>query len=118
MTQSTTTEQEALVLLSWYEEGDGFAQGTKAPHNWVLRAESELRRLNSYVIELESEAQANARIIGASAENELALRARVQELQRRVAKLEKTFCTRHRQSKASCVDARGYFLQHAEHRKV
>ena len=94
MTQSASAEQEALVLLSWYEEGDGFAQGTKAPYNWVLRAESELRRLNSYVIELESEAQANARIIGASAENELALRARVQELQRRVAKLENELSAR------------------------
>ena len=57
-------------------------------------AAAELCRLHSCVIELESEAQANARIISASAENELALRARVQELQRRVAKLENELSAR------------------------
>ena len=57
-------------------------------------ASAELRRLYSCVNEFESEAQANARIIGSSAENELALRARVQELQRRVAKLENELSAR------------------------
>ena len=53
-----------------------------------------LEHQHARIEELESEAQANARIIGASAENELALRARVQELQRRVAKLENELSAR------------------------
>jgi hypothetical protein len=55
---------------------------------------NELRRLRTLVQDLESEAQANARIIGASAETELALRAQIQELKRRNAKLENELCVR------------------------
>ena len=35
---------DVAELLSWFEEAGGFAQGTKAPHKWVLQAEQELRR--------------------------------------------------------------------------
>lgn len=56
---------------------------------------NELRRLHTLVQDLESEAQANARIIGASAETELALRAQVQELKRRNAKLENELSVRN-----------------------
>lgn len=50
---NTTEQQEALLLSKWYEEEGGFAQGTKAPHKWVLRAESELRRQNARIAGLE-----------------------------------------------------------------
>lgn len=60
----------------------------------MLDAANLLEHQHARIEELESEAQANARIIGASAENELALRARVQELQRRVAKLENELSAR------------------------
>ena len=35
---------EATRLVDWYDE-DGFKEGTKAPHKWVLQAAEELRRL-------------------------------------------------------------------------
>ena len=35
---------EATRLVDWYDE-DGFKEGTKAPHKWVLQAVAELRRL-------------------------------------------------------------------------
>ncbi|KFJ08708.1 hypothetical protein DR66_6069 [Delftia acidovorans] len=41
------TPSEAHELLDWFRESDGFGQGTKAPHKWVLRAEQELRRLQA-----------------------------------------------------------------------
>ena len=30
-------------LIEWFAEADGFSQGRKAPHKWVLQAEQELR---------------------------------------------------------------------------
>ena len=63
-------------------------------YQWSIDAEDLIRRQHALISRLESEAQANAHIIGASAENELALRARVQELQRRVAKLENELSAR------------------------
>ncbi len=87
-------QPEALRLADQYEI-EGFLQDHRfAKDHWCRQAAAELRRLNSCVNEFESEAQANARIIGSSAENELALRARVQELQRRVAKLENELSAR------------------------
>ena len=92
MTQAQ--QPEALRLADKYEI-EGFLQDHRfAKDHWCRQAAAELRRLHSCVIDLESEAQANARIIGSSAENELALRARVQELQRRVAKLENELSAR------------------------
>ena len=86
MTQAIT-QPEALQLAYALSGGKLIDDSTEWADT-LPAASAELRRLHSCVIDLESEAQANARIIGASAENELALRARVQELQRRVAKLE------------------------------
>ncbi len=86
MTQAIT-QPEALQLAYALSGGKLIDDSTEWADT-LHAASAELRRLHSCVIDLESEAQANARIIGASAENELALRARVQELQRRVAKLE------------------------------
>lgn len=63
-------------------------------YQWAVDADDLIRRQHALISRLEAEAQANARIIGASAENELALRARVQELQRRVAKLENELSAR------------------------
>lgn len=76
-------EQEALVLAN-----DRPAANSDDLHQWAIDAEDMIRRQRVHIIDLEYEAQNNARIIGASAEKELALRAQVQELQRRVAKLE------------------------------
>lgn len=42
------TPDEAQELIEWFLAADGFAQGTRAPHKWVLRAEQELRRLRAY----------------------------------------------------------------------
>lgn len=38
---------EALRLAHWFNESNGFSQGTKAPHKWVLQANAELRRLHA-----------------------------------------------------------------------
>lgn len=38
-------QPEALRLIKWFDECDGFAQGTQAPHKWVLQANAELHRL-------------------------------------------------------------------------
>lgn len=45
MTDQHDARDETAELLAWFTEADGFNQGTKAPHKWVLRAEQELRRL-------------------------------------------------------------------------
>ncbi len=92
MTQAIT-QPEALQLAYALSGGKLIDDSTEWADT-LPAASAELRRLHSCVIDLESEAQANARIIGASAENELALRARVQELQRRVAKLENELSAR------------------------
>ena len=42
-------------LVTWFEEANGFAQGTKAPHKWVLQAEQELRFQGRRIEELEAE---------------------------------------------------------------
>ena len=39
-------QPEALRLTAWFYEEDGFNQGTRAPHKWVLQANSELSRLH------------------------------------------------------------------------
>lgn len=44
MTDQHDARDETAELLAWFTEADGFNQGTKAPHKWVLRAEQELRR--------------------------------------------------------------------------
>lgn len=36
---------EVDSLLSWFNENDGFSQGTRAPHKWVLQTHAELIRL-------------------------------------------------------------------------
>ena len=46
---------EALELIAWFDECDGFRQGTDAPHKWVLQADSELRRLSEQVDKLTKE---------------------------------------------------------------
>ena len=46
---------EALELIAWFDECDGFRQGTDAPHKWVLQADSELRRLSGQVEKLTKE---------------------------------------------------------------
>lgn len=45
-------QSEALFLLEWFDEEEGFQQGTKAPHKWVLQAAAELRRLHEVNAEL------------------------------------------------------------------
>ena len=45
MTDQHDARDDTTELLAWFTEADGFNQGTKAPHKWVLRAEQELRRL-------------------------------------------------------------------------
>lgn len=46
-TKPKEPDNEALRLIAWFDEEEGFRQGTKAHHKWVLQAESELRRLHS-----------------------------------------------------------------------
>lgn len=54
MTHTSTEQPEALRLIEWFAESNGFNQGTKPPHKWVLQAEQELRRLHARVQELET----------------------------------------------------------------
>lgn len=42
-------------LIDWFKEADGFHQGTKAPHKWVLQAHSEIIRLRAHLAEVEAE---------------------------------------------------------------
>lgn len=42
-------------LIDWFKEADGFHQGTKAPHKWVLQAHSEIIRLRARIAEVEKE---------------------------------------------------------------
>lgn len=42
-------------LIEWFEEEDGFSQGTKVPHKWVLQAEQELRRQAEHITKLKIE---------------------------------------------------------------
>lgn len=56
----TNTKSEAQELAEWFDEASGFKQGTSAPHKWVLRADSELRRLAGVEVELESTKKALA----------------------------------------------------------
>ncbi len=43
----TDKQPDALRLADWFDEANGFNQGTKAPHKWVLQSASELRRLHA-----------------------------------------------------------------------
>ena len=55
----TSTEQPAInELCQWFNEGDGFKQGTAAPHKWVLQANSEISRLHARIAELEAQLSA------------------------------------------------------------
>ena len=55
----TSTEQPAInELCQWFNEGDGFKQGTAAPHKWVLQANSEISRQHARIAELESQLSA------------------------------------------------------------
>ena len=86
-------QPEALQLAHALNGSKLIDDSTEWAHT-LHDAANLLEHQHARIEELESEAQANARIIGASAENELALRARVQELQRRVAKLENELSAR------------------------
>ena len=57
MTTPDTTE--AQILIDWFADGAGFSMGTKAPHKWVLQAESELRRLAAEIGQGEDQARCN-----------------------------------------------------------
>lgn len=70
---------EALRLADWLEANSA---GIYRP---AADAASELRRFHAENLLLQSEAANNARILGASAETELALRGRVGELERKLA---------------------------------
>ena len=55
----TSTEQPAInELCQWFNEGDGFKQGTAAPHKWVLQANSEISRQHARITELEEQLSA------------------------------------------------------------
>ena len=55
----TNTEQPAInELCQWFNEGDGFKQGTAAPHKWVLQANSEISRQHARIAELEAQLSA------------------------------------------------------------
>lgn len=51
----TDKQPETNELCRWFDEEDGFKQGTAAPHKWVLQANSEIHRLQARVQELEAE---------------------------------------------------------------
>jgi hypothetical protein len=44
-------------LIKWFKEADGFSQGTKAPHKWVLQAEQEIRMLRRMVAATDARAE-------------------------------------------------------------
>ena len=67
----------ALRLADWLDD-------QYDPDNLKADAAAEIRRLYTENQTLQSEAAENARILGASAETELALRAKVEELERRL----------------------------------
>lgn len=54
MTHTSTEQSEVNELCQWFDEADGFTQGTAAPHKWVLQAYSEINRLHARVQELEA----------------------------------------------------------------
>ena len=55
----TNTELPAInELCQWFNEGDGFKQGTAAPHKWVLQANSEISRQHARIAELEEQLSA------------------------------------------------------------
>jgi hypothetical protein len=111
---STTQQPEATRLVDKYEI-EGFLQDHRfAQNEWCRQAVAELRRLHAEnqdlrarvqelgemarenrskrvielersIAELESEAEQNAKIIGASAETELALRGRIAEMEEQMA---------------------------------
>ena len=58
MTHTSTEQPEINELCQWFNEGDGFKQGTAAPHKWVLQANSEIFRLHARNAELESQLEA------------------------------------------------------------
>ena len=45
-------------LCAWFDEQDGFKQGTAAPHKWVLQANAEIHRLHAHVHEPKTERDA------------------------------------------------------------
>ena len=53
MTHTSTEQPEINELCQWFNEGDGFKQGTAAPHKWVLQANSEIFRQHARIAELE-----------------------------------------------------------------
>ena len=67
----------ALRLADWLDD-------QYDPDNLKADAAAEIRRLYTENQTLQSEAAENARILGASADTELALRAKVEELERRL----------------------------------
>ncbi len=55
MTHTSTEQPEINELCQWFNEGDGFKQGTAAPHKWVLQANSEISRQHARITELEAQ---------------------------------------------------------------
>ena len=58
MTHTSTEQPEINELCQWFNEGDGFKQGTAAPHKWVLQANSEISRQHARIAELEAQLSA------------------------------------------------------------
>ena len=75
---SSNRQPEALRLADWLDD-------QYDPDNHKADAASELRRLYAENQSLQSEAEQNAKIFGASAEKELALRTQVEALEAALA---------------------------------
>lgn len=45
-------------LTKWFQDADGFCQGTKSPHKWVLQANAALHQQSARIRELEAEVAA------------------------------------------------------------
>ena len=62
MTHTSTEQPEINELCQWFNEGDGFKQGTAAPHKWVLQANSEIFRQHARIAELEEQLAATVTV--------------------------------------------------------
>lgn len=69
---------EAKLLIAWFAEEDGFKNGTKAPHKWVLQVESELRRQDEAITKIQDQRTQELRAYELTVSN---LRAKVAALE-------------------------------------
>ena len=114
MTHTSTEQPEINELCQWFNEGDGFKQGTAAPHKWVLQANSEIFRQHARIAELEDVADMAikriAELEAALSSTQPAAQGVEQEIQQAVESERERICAAIKAEDDHCIDQGDYML--------